>query len=267
MNRLSHWITGIVAALLLAALAYYNSPDNRQRRAFIPPPLSGGSERDNRAIGELDLQRLFPGVILRMGKGPERLVALTFDDGPDRTYTPAVLDILRQKGVPATFFLVGKRIQEDPDVVWRIVNEGHLIGNHTYSHTRLLKQGPELALELSRMEDALKPFGVSAHALFRPPYGAANPSLVTQASNLGYKIALWSVDSLDWRGLSSAEVTRNILGPVAPGSVILQHSAGGPGEDLSGSVAALPRVIDDLQAKGYRFVTLSEMFNLGALDP
>jgi len=267
MKRLSHFVTGVLVAVALAAFAYYNSPGVRERRALRPSPLSGGSELDNRAIGELDLERLYPRTVLRTGKGPEKLVALTFDDGPDKTYTPIVLDILSRKGVKATFFLIGRRIQEDPDVVRRIVQEGHLIGNHTYSHPRMLKSGPDVERELSMMEGALRPFGVTANTLFRPPYGAASPSLVVQASNLGYKLALWSVDSLDWRGLSSAEVVRNIENYVTPGAVVLQHCAGGPGEDLSGSVAALPDVIDDLRSRGYRFVTLAELFDLFHEDP
>lgn len=267
MKRPYRFVIGVVVVVLLAALAHYNGPEARQRRAFRPPPLSGGSEFDNRAIGEEDLERLYPHTVLRTGKGRGKTVALTFDDGPDKTYTPAVLDILSKKGVKATFFLIGERIKEEPEMVKRIVRDGHLIGNHTYSHPRLLKEGPGLRDELSRTESALKPFGVTTNTLFRPPYGAANPSLVVEASNLGYRLALWSVDSLDWRGLSSAEVVRNIVNFVTPGAVILQHSAGGPGEDLSGSVAALPGIIDNLQAKGYRFVTLAEMFDLTGADP
>jgi peptidoglycan/xylan/chitin deacetylase (PgdA/CDA1 family) len=117
------------------------------------------------------------------------------------------------------------------------------------------------------MEAALKPLGQSGHGLFRPAYGAANPSLVVQVSSLGYKIAMWSVDSLDWEGLSSAEVRRNVENYVSAGSVVLQHSAGGPGEDLSGSVSALPDIIDSLKAQGYTFVTMSEMFGLDRRGP
>lgn len=266
MKRIGQWLTGLLAVVAIAAVAYYNGPE-AERRALLPSPLPGGTERDNRVIGEQDLQKLFPDVVLRLGRSGEKLVALTFDDGPDKTYTPAVLDILKQKGIKATFFLIGKRVQEDPAVVRRIVDEGHLIGNHTYSHPRLLKEGPGLQDELSKMEDTLKPFGVTAHTLFRPPYGAANPSLVTQASNLGYKLALWSVDSLDWQGLSASQVARNVLNYVSAGAVVLQHSAGGPGENLSGSISALPQIIDTLQSKGYRFVTFAEMFSLAKPDP
>lgn len=257
MRKAVPYITGLVVVIVLTILAYQSSP---QRRPDDPMPLKGGNERDNRAIGEIDLEKLYPGLVLRAGKGPDKIVALTFDDGPDRTYTPQVLDILKEKGVRATFFLIGSRVEEDPDVVKRIADEGHSIGNHTYSHPKLTKASPVLAQELQKCKDALARLGLSDNGFFRPPYGAAEPSLIEQAADLGYRVAMWSIDSLDWRGLSRAEVMRNIEGYVEPGSVILQHSAGGPGEDLSGSVLAVGDIIDLLTTQGYHFVTLPEMF-------
>jgi peptidoglycan/xylan/chitin deacetylase (PgdA/CDA1 family) len=267
MKRLGSFVTGLILVAALAVFAWYSSPDTRASRALRPSKLAGGQERDTRKIGEQDLETLYPDIILRTGKNVGKLVCLTFDDGPDKTYTPGVLDVLKEKGVKATFFLIGKRVQEDPAIVKRIGDEGHLIGNHTYSHANLDKANPAVPQELSQMEATLKPLGLSANGLFRPAYGAANPSLVEQVSNLGYKMAMWSVDTLDWRGLSAAEVFRNVSTNIVPGGVILQHSAGGPGEDLSGSVAALPQIIDDLRSRGYRFVTMTEMFKLSLPDP
>ncbi|MGE5580009.1 MAG: polysaccharide deacetylase family protein [Bacillota bacterium] len=266
MKKGSSLISGVILVILLVVLALFNGPA-RQQRAVQPSKLAGGPERDVRNIGEQDLERLYPGIILRTGKDVGKLVSLTFDDGPDATYTPAVLDVLKQKNVKATFFLIGKRVEENPAIAKRIADEGHLIGNHTYSHANLDKASPEVEQELSKAEAAFKPLGFSGNGLFRPAYGAANPSLVEQVSNLGYKIAMWSVDTLDWRGLSAAEVLRNVTNTVTPGAVILQHSAGGPGEDLSGSVAAIPQIIDQLQAQGYRFVRMDEMFPLDRPNP
>lgn len=265
-KRVGSLVSGIVLVVLLVALALYNSPA-RQQRAAQPSRLAGGPERDVRKIGEQDLERLYPDLILRTGKNVGKLVCLTFDDGPDATYTPAVLDVLKQKNVKATFFLIGKRVEENPEIAKRIADEGHLIGNHTYSHANLDKASPEVEQEISKAEAAFKPLGFTGNNLFRPAYGAANPSLVEQVANLGYKIAMWSVDTLDWRGLSAAEVLKNVTNTVTPGAVILQHSAGGPGEDLSGSVAAIPQIIDQLQAQGYRFVRMDEMFSLEGTDP
>lgn len=260
MKKTLPFIAGAIIVLAIALYAYESSPETRGRRGLQPSELEGGSEKGNRSIGELDLEKLYPGLVLRTHKGSEKIVALTFDDGPDRVYTPQVLDILKAKRVKATFFLIGKRIEEEPDIAGRIASEGHAVGNHTYSHPELTSASPSLPEELTKAREAMAALGMSDNGLFRPPYGAAEPSLVEQAANLNYRIAMWSVDSLDWRGLSKAEVVRNVSGYVVPGSVILQHSAGGPGEDLSGSVLALGDIIDRLQAQGYKFVTLPEMF-------
>ncbi len=254
-------ISGMIIVAVITAFAYFTSPLGQTRRDLSQVKLRGGSERDNRLIGETDLARLYPELILRQAKSPQKMVALTFDDGPDRVYTPAILDILRDRGVKASFFLIGNRVDEYPDVAKRIVDEGHIVGNHTYTHPELSKaSGDVLRQELSLTEKALSRLGVSGTAFFRPPYGAISPSLVEEAGSLGYRVALWSIDSLDWRGLPKDRVVSNILPLVVPGSVVLQHSAGGPGEDLSGTVEALPEIIDFLTSSGYRFVTLTEMF-------
>ncbi len=166
MKRLAAVLTGFALVALLTVVAWYNSPRMRESRALQPSRLAGGSERDNRNIGEVDLEKLYPDIILRMGKGTAKRVALTFDDGPDRTYTPVVLDILRDKGIKATFFLIGKRVQENPRTAKRIADEGHLIGNHGYSHAQLKAAGPGVEQELSQMESALKgSYGVQKRSM------------------------------------------------------------------------------------------------------
>jgi peptidoglycan/xylan/chitin deacetylase (PgdA/CDA1 family) len=259
-GRLGQYAASVLFVLALVILAYYMNSNGGNDAT--PTPLAGGSERDNRLIGEIDLARLYPEHVLRQKQGGEKLVALSFDDGPDNVYTPQILDVLKEKNVKATFFLIGNRVDKDKDVVKRIVAEGHDVGNHTFTHPELLKTTGDLQTELAKTEEALKPFGITTKGLFRPPYGAINPSLVLQAAQLGYKTAMWSVDSLDWHGLSEEEVFKNIENHVTPGAIILQHSAGGPGEDLSGTVLALPKVIDSLRDKGYKFVKIREMFSL-----
>ncbi len=258
-------IAYIILALSILSLAYLASPGFRIKQQGTPPELAGGLERDNRMLGEADLERLFPEIVLRAGKGNEKLIALTFDDGPDDIYTPAVLDVLKEKQVRATFFLIGNRIEHFPEVTRRIVEEGHLIGNHTYSHPNTGKPlGEQLRTELERTEAALAAFNVSPSYLFRPPYGALTAPAAVEVANMGYRLALWSIDSLDWRGLTKEEVLNNIIPQIAPGRVILQHSAGGPGEDLSGSVLALPEIIDHLKQQGYTFVSMDELFPVPA---
>lgn len=254
-------LTGAVLVFLIAAFAYYTNPTVQERRALEQVPLGGGSERDNRPIGEIDLVRLYPSLVLRLGPTGVKNVALTFDDGPDMQYTPQVLDVLRDKGVKATFFLIGNRVEDYPDVAKRIVEEGHLVGNHTYSHPEIMKAtGAPLQKELASTEQALSKIGASGSGLFRPPYGAISPNLVEEAASLGYRIAMWSVDSLDWRGLPKDTVVAKVMEMMSPGAVVLQHSSGGPGEDLSGSVQALPVIIDTLKEQGYTFVRMDEMF-------
>ncbi len=261
MRRTKKWVAAFLLVGLPLAFLYLSVFTTKGRGFRASPKLVGGGERETRLIGEMDLERLYPGVVLRTAKGTGKLVALTFDDGPDDLYTPQVLDILRDKGVPATFFVIGNRVAEFPEMARRIVEEGHVIGNHTYSHPELTKAaGGKLLKELSSTDRELETVGLGPTRYFRPPYGAASPSLVEESANLGYRVAMWSVDSLDWRGLSKSEVKNNVLAQVTPGSVILLHSAGGPGEDLSGSVAAVPDIIDTLRAQGYRFATLDEMF-------
>lgn len=256
-------IAFVILALAVISVAYLASPGFRAGRQGTPPDLAGGLERDNRMLGEADLERLFPDIVLRAAKGNEKIIALTFDDGPDDVYTPAVLDVLKEKQVRATFFLIGNRVEQYPEVTRRIIEEGHLIGNHTFTHPNTGKPlGEQLRNELERTEKALAAFGVSPSYLFRPPYGALTAPAAVEVANMGYRLALWSIDSLDWRGLSKEEVLNNVVPHIAPGRVILQHSAGGPGEDLSGSVQALPEIIDYLRQQGYTFVTMDQMFPL-----
>lgn len=254
-------LAGVILVVLIVAFAYFADPE---RPDLGQVPLKGGSERDNRPIGEVDLVRLYPSLVLRLGPTETKNVCLTFDDGPDRLYTPQVLDVLKAKEVRATFFLIGNRVVEYSDVAQRIIQEGHLVGNHTYTHPEIVKEtGEPLRKELSLTEEALAKVGVSGSGLFRPPYGAISPNLVEEAASLGYRIAMWSVDSLDWRGLPKDTVIARVMEMMSPGAVVLQHSSGGPGEDLSGSVQALPVIIDTLREQGYSFVTLDEMFPIG----
>jgi len=228
--------------------------------------LAGGPEREVRGFPKremVDLISKYPDLFIASGKNNEKKVALTFDDGPDNLYTPQILDVLKEKKVRATFFVIGKRAEGYSDVMKRIVNENHLAGNHTWSHPDIMKLPLEKTKEeILKTEELLKcHYGITNDKLkiFRSPYGSLDPERVEFIGKMGYKIISWNVDSLDWKGLSSAEVKTNILENVTKGSIILQHSAGGEGEDLSGTVKALPEIIDVLKKEGYRFVTIDEI--------
>ncbi|MGC9947739.1 MAG: glycosyltransferase [Bryobacteraceae bacterium] len=202
------------------------------------------------------------------GQTKGKVLCLTFDDGPDPRYTPAILDILRSHGVRATFFVIGANADQNIGLVKRAYAEGHDIGNHTYTHPNIALVSEErAALELSTTERIIEnALGVST-VLFRPPYNAdSQPQTpeeilpVLRAQKAGYVTVGERIDPRDWvKGVSADEIVSEIRGELSaedPGHVILLHDAGG---DRSATVAALPRILDGLQAQGYRFVPLSEL--------
>ncbi|PEY34557.1 polysaccharide deacetylase [Bacillus cereus] len=186
-------------------------------------------------------------------------VALTFDDGPDLVFTPQILDKLKSYGVKGTFFLLGENAERYPNVVKRIANEGHIIGNHTYNHPNLAKVGDEeYRNQIVKTEEILKNLVGYAPKFIRPPYGEIREKQLGWATEQNFMIVQWSVDTVDWKGVNAEQITNTVLGNAFPGSVILQHST--PGANLQGSVDSLDRIIPELKAKGSRFVTLPSMF-------
>jgi len=188
-------------------------------------------------------------------------VALTFDDGPDITFTAQILEKLRKFQVKATFFLLGENMEKYPHLVRQIASEGHVIGNHTYSHPKLPEISDEAYhLEIEKADRLIQDLAGYKPRFFRPTYGAINESQVAWASHQGMMIIQWSIDTLDWQGLSAEAITKTVEANILPGSIILQHNA--DGVPLQGSVDALDLMIPALQQKGARFVTLSDMFGL-----
>jgi len=210
-----------------------------------------------------------PYVIRQAGAAHDK-IALTFDDGPDPEWTPAILDILKAKHVKATFFVIGENAQAYPDIVQRMVAEGHDVGNHTFTHPNLADTpGPAVILELNATQRLFQALTGRSMRLFRPPYlGDAEPSdepelrPVQLAQNLGYITVGMHADPVDWE-LPGAEaiVNRAIAAvhqknPDLRANIILFHDAGG---DRSQTVAALPKVIDALRAQHYQFVPVGEL--------
>lgn len=187
-------------------------------------------------------------------------MALTFDDGPDGRYTPRVLDELRRAGVRATFFVTAKQAEAHPGVMRRIVADGHEVGNHGDDHTLLTGSG-RAALErrLRHADGVIRRWTGRPLRWFRPPYGAHDGEVLRAAEALHYRTVLWSVDTRDWQGLPASDVLANSLAGIHNGAIILNHSATGPGRDLSGTAEALPKLIAELRARGYRLVTLGEL--------
>lgn len=224
LPRLASDVVGDPAAKAAAAASVYPSP-TRDPRPTEPTPPANPPER----------------------AGERGTVYLTFDDGPDPRWTPQVLDVLRRHGVHAVFFQVGQNVAAYPDLVARIRSEGHLIGNHTWSHAKLTDlRNRAIGDQLDRTDAAL---GERVRCV-RPPYGATDPRVAGVIDARGQRTVLWDVDPQDWAKPGADRIVRRVLGQVHDGARILMHDGGG---DRGQTVAALEQVITRLQAKGYAF--------------
>ncbi|MCY0869520.1 MAG: polysaccharide deacetylase family protein [Firmicutes bacterium] len=241
--------SALAACLALALLSSDNSSHT----------VSGSFLPGRHQVSWATYERAFPGVFSYVG--PHRkIVALTFDDGPDDVYTPQILQVLRKLHVRATFFVIGEHVRAYPRIAQEIVREGHAIGNHTWDHPDLRTVSKErLEWEVTSGDrELVRATGLHTN-LFRAPYGAVDERLLQTLRRLHYHAFNWSVDTNDWRSLPANRIRTTILHEVGPGAIILQHSAGGHNERLGGTVQALPDVIRELRKRGYTFVTIPEL--------
>ena len=180
---------------------------------------------------------------------------MTFDDGPSAANTPRLLDILKQRKIHATFFFVGQCVQDNPEIVKRIVAEGHEIGNHSWSHPDLAKMSDaSVQNEIQKTQDAIIAACGQAPKLMRPPYGAFTARQRAWAHGTwGFDIILWDVDPLDWKFRNADHVHAEILKQTVAGSIVLSHDI------HKTTVDAMPETLDALAAKGFKFVTVSEL--------
>lgn len=206
--------------------------------------------RERHPLSLANIQNKYHRDILTDGPGTKREIALTFDDAPDANFTPKILDILKKNGVKATFFVVGWRVEAYPDIVKQIVAQGHILGNHSYNHANLPKLKDDAFHEqIIKTDRLIEKFTGFTPNIVRPPYGNVTERQVQWLMTQKKIIVNWNVDSLDWKGLKAEQVATNVLTHVHAGSIILQHSGTGVGGDLSGTVNALPKIIDDLKKK------------------
>lgn len=221
-------------------------------------PLPGGGSIVFAQGGELTSRGL-----------PDRTVALTFDDGPDPRWTPQVLDVLAREGVPATFFVTGSSAARHPSLLRRTLRDGHEVGNHTWSHAALTSTaGWKRNLELSLTQLGLAGGAGVTSALFRPPYSSGPEALtrgdvevLQQVADAGYVAVLSDRDTKDWSSPGVGEIVRRSAPVGEQGAVVLLHDSGG---DRAQTVEALPRIIADYRARGYRFTTVSGGLGLDA---
>lgn len=183
-----------------------------------------------------------------------KYVALTFDDGPNGRFTKNLLDGLEQRGICATFFLSGYRVEQFPQLAKRIAQQGNEIGNHGYSHKLFTKLTPEgVCADLSRSAEAIREATGQEPTLLRPPGGLFDAEILKNIPCANLPIILWSVDPMDWCCKDAATIAKRVTSKVKDGDIILMH-------DMSeSSVEAAFRIIDTLELQGYEFVTVSEL--------
>jgi|SRR5215472_928051 len=197
--------------------------------------------------------------------GP-KLLALTYDDGPNHPHTLRLLEVLARHGVPATFFLIGRYVQLRPEIAREIAKAGHAIGNHSFAHPLLIfKTAAEIRKEISLCDAALNDrIGEHSH-LFRPPFGGRRPAVFRIARELGLEAIMWNVTGYDWNAPPAAEIERKVTKQIRGGDVILLHDGGHRqmGADRSQTVLATDSLIARYKAEGYKFVTIPQMMGNG----
>ena len=218
-----------------------------------PPPVTPFPRGYQQEVAVLQAHdRLF-----YYGNPTRREIALTFDDGPNANYTPQILIILRRYRIKATFFCIGSLVKRRPDLVQQEYSAGNLVGNHTWSHPYLPSLASskilwQLAVTSRTIQKAIGRWPI----FFRPPYGAYDAKVLTQANRLGLTTVMWSVDPDDWSMAGSNAIISRVLSWAGSGSIILMHDGGG---NRAQTVQALPIIIESLLRQGFTFVTLQQM--------
>lgn len=233
--------TAVAASQVRAPAAPYRSTGARNPDSSIPSTLPAGVKVRYSSI-----------------QTSEPVLAMTFDDGPHPSNTPKLLDILKERNIKATFFVVGSNIKAYPGIIRRIIAEGHEIANHTWTHASLTSRtDDQIRSEFQRSADALREVANYSPRLMRPPYGATNRHVEELAfKEFGYTTILWSVDPQDWRRPGVSVVQSRLINGAHKGGILLCHDIHAP------TITAMPKVFDDLLARGYRFVTVSQLINL-----
>jgi len=194
----------------------------------------------------------------------EKVIAITFDDGPNVEYTPQVLDLLKQYNAKATFFLIGEHVQLHPELVQREIAEGHEVANHTYNHARLKNLNEkEIKEQIQKTHDAIVEAGDVEPTLFRPPYGYYSERSINVVHELGYLTVMWSwhQDTFDWKNPGVQKIVSKVLSAARKGDIVLFHDHGGNRDQ---TIEALKKILPALTSKGYEFVTVSQLLQIKA---
>ena len=264
LERLEHPAAGPAAFSRLGEPIYSFMPEEREGQRTI------SYNKDLGLVVQQSMKRVPREVHLATWPAKDsRLIALTFDDGPDEKYTGKVLDILAEKSAEATFFVTGKNAIKFPTLLKRIYDEGHDVGNHTYSHPDLAERtSREIEIEINATQRVFES-QLGIHSIFfRPPFVSSTflkeleaPRIVETASRLGYVTVSVSADPYDWAGPTVRQIEERAVRRVLEnrGQIMLLHDSGG---NRDATLAALPRIIDRLKQHGFRFVTLHELIGM-----
>lgn len=219
------------------------------------------------AIGAAGYQSMAPtgqwyGRTFTGAPAAKRQIALTYDDGPNDAHTLRLLEVLAKHEVRATFFLIGRYVQQRPEIAREVVRSGHVVGNHTFTHPLLIfKTDAEIREELRQCRQSLLD-AIGEHSnLFRPPFGGRRPGTLRVARDLGLEPIMWNVTGYDWNGPPAAVIERKISNRVRGGAVILLHDGGHKqmGADRSQTVLATDHLVSRYRGEGYEFVTIPKM--------
>jgi peptidoglycan-N-acetylglucosamine deacetylase len=202
------------------------------------------------------------GRTLTGGIRGSKQIALTYDDGPNDPHTLRLLDVLAKHNVSATFFMIGRRVQQHPDIARAVAQAGHVIGNHTFTHPLLIfKSEAQTRAQLVDCHQALQD-AIGEHSnLFRPPFGGRRPATLRIAHALGLQAVMWNVTGYDWNAPPAAEIEKKVARQMRGGDVILLHDGGhrSMGADRAQTVEATDNLIRRYRDQGYEFVTVDEM--------
>jgi peptidoglycan/xylan/chitin deacetylase (PgdA/CDA1 family) len=204
-----------------------------------------------------------------LAPGTKKL-ALTYDDGPNDPHTLRLLEVLARHEVKATFFLIGRYVQQRPDIVRELVKAGHVIGNHSFTHPLLIfKPATEIRKELENCERALSDAAGPHSNLFRPPFGGRRPAVFRIARQMGLEPVMWNVTGYDWEAPSAEHIERKVTRSVCGGNVVLLHDGGHlqMGADRSHTITATDHLIARYKSEGYKFGTIPEMMAKAAFSP
>jgi peptidoglycan/xylan/chitin deacetylase (PgdA/CDA1 family) len=248
-----------------------NPPISNQQSAITIPPMLGPLLAATAALSAAGYQSMSPTgqwygrTFTGVAPGTKQL-ALTYDDGPNDPHTLRLLEVLAKHDVKATFFLIGRYVQQRSDLAREIVKAGHVVGNHTFTHPLLIfKSAAEIRQELSAcrsaLEDAVGGNSSAISNLFRPPFGARRPAVLRIARELGLEPVMWNVTGFDWTAPPSAVIEQKVTKQIRGGDVILLHDGGHKqmGADRSQTVKATDHLIAKYKPEGYEFRTIPQM--------